>query len=146
MEVGPKLKLAELKRQSSVRLRDGRRHHAALAAVTSDAEAVQALDPQQYPLCDRTGYQQNRELAQRISDAVEAVKTTDEHGPHFLLAWRLYPNEEHPRWQAKSPHYCGCACGGLAPLKKGKKKKKGAAKKKKGAAKKSKAKKTRKKK
>lgn len=146
MEVGPKLKLADLKKQSAVKLRDGRRHHAALAAVTSDAEAVQALDPEQHPLCDRTGYQQNRELAIRISDAVEAVKTTDEHGPHFLLAWRLYPNEEHPRWQAKSPHYCGCACGGLAPLKKGKKKKKGAAKKKKGAAKKTKAKKARKKK
>jgi hypothetical protein len=139
MEVGPKLKLSDLKKQSAVKLRDGRRHHAALAAVTSDAEAVQALDPVQHPLCDRTGYQQNRELAIRISDAVEAVKTTDEHGPHFLLAWRLYPNEEHPRWQAKSPHYCGCACGGLAPLKKGKKKKKkGAAKKKKGAAKKTK--------
>jgi hypothetical protein len=144
MEVGPKLKLSELKKQSSVKLSDGRRHHAALAAVTSDAEAVQALDPKQHPLCDRTGYEQNRELAVRISDAVEAVKTTDEHGPHFLLAWRLYPNQEHPRWQANSPHYCGCACGGLAPLKK-KKKKKGAAKKKK-AAKKTKAKKARKKK
>ena len=144
MEVGPKLKLADLKKQSAVKLRDGRRHHAALAAVTSDAEAVQALDPEQFPLCDRTGYQQNRDLAIRISDALEAVKTSDEHGPHFLLAWRLYPNEEQPRWQAKSPHYCGCACGGLAPLKKGKKKKKAAKKTK--AAKKPKAKKARKKK
>lgn len=37
MEVGPKLKLADLKKQSAVKLRDGRRHHAALAAVTLDA-------------------------------------------------------------------------------------------------------------
>jgi hypothetical protein len=121
MEVGPKLKLGDLNKQT-VKLGDGRLYHGDLAGVTSDAEAAQMSDPAEFPHCDREGHRKNRELAELISDAFDATKKSDEHGPHFLLAWRLYPNQEHPRWQMKEPHSCGCSCGGLAPLK-GKKRK-----------------------
>jgi hypothetical protein len=122
MEIGPKLKLGDLTKQTT-KLDDGRHHHGDLLGVISDAEVAQTLDPVQFPNCDREGHRKNRELADLISDAVDATKRSDEHGPHFLLAWRLYPNQEHPRWQMKEPHSCGCSCGGLAPIK-GKKKRK----------------------
>jgi hypothetical protein len=124
MKVGPKLKVKQLTRKQGLELRDGRERHGALPAVISDAKAAATSDPIAFPHCDRTGYAKNRELAERISDAVEELKVTDEHGPHFILAWRLYPNQEHPRWQNEDPHFCGCSCGNVAPLPGRKKKKK----------------------
>lgn len=135
MRVGPKLKLDELTKKQAMVLADGRERHGPLPGVISDAKAAVDSDPTKFIHCDRAGYGKNRELAERISDAFEELKTSDEHGPHFILAWRLYPNKDHPRWRDDAPHACGCSCGNLAPLP-GRKKKKKSAKKAKSAKKK----------
>jgi hypothetical protein len=51
--------------------------------VKTDAKHAQATD--------KCGYGANRELAKLISEAVRAKKTSDKHGAHFVLGWRLYP-------------------------------------------------------
>jgi hypothetical protein len=124
MRVGPKLQLDQLTKKQAVMLADGRERHGPLPGVISDAKAAVTSDPAKFIHCDRAGYGKNRELAERISDAFEELKTSDEHGPHFILAWRLYPNKDHPRWSDDAPHACGCSCGSLAPLPGRKKKKK----------------------
>jgi len=107
------VQVKQLAKKRGLKLADGRERHGVLPAVTSDAVPFK-----------------NRALAERISDAVESLKTTDEHGPHFILAWRMYPNKDHPRWQTEDPHACGCSCGNVAPLPGRKKKKKTTSKKK----------------
>lgn|SRR5215831_18269409 len=124
MRIGPKRNTKELVQKMGRALADGRERHAALPAVTSDAKVAVTRDPIEFPYCDRAAFAKNRELAQRISDAVEELKRSDEHGPHFILAWRLYPNKDHPRWRDDAPHACGCSCGNVAPLGGRKKKKK----------------------
>src|SRR5215216_167033 len=140
MQIGPKLQVKELTGKLRRKLADGRERHAGLPGVTADAKVAVTRDPIQFPYCDRAAYGKNCELAERISDVVEDLKRSDEHGPHFILAWRLYPNKDHPRWQTEHPHSCGCGCGNVAPLrgrkKKRKSKKKSVAKKTTGAAKK----------
>jgi hypothetical protein len=112
------VQVKQLASKRGLRLADGRERHGPLPGVTSDAVR-----------------HKNRELAERISDVVESVKASDEHGPHFVLAWRMYPNKDHPRWQTEEPHACGCSCGNVAPLP-GRKKKKKTTKKSKTTAKK----------
>jgi hypothetical protein len=112
MQIGPKQSLKNLKKRTGQKLDDGREHHAGLPGVTSDAKAC---DPQGNPHCDTTGHRKNRELAERIGDAMDALKASDEHGSRFVLAWRLYPNKDHPAWQQKDVHFCGCGCGCSAP-------------------------------
>jgi len=107
MRVGPKVQVKQLASKRGLKLADGRERHGPLPGVTSDAVE-----------------NKNRKLAERISDVVESVKASDEHGPHFILAWRMYPNKDHPRWQTEDPHACGCSCGNVAPLPGRKKKKK----------------------
>jgi hypothetical protein len=99
MKIGPRLKSQHLAEGLRIKLVDGREHHAGLLGVTADSKR-----------------DWNSDLAKSIDAAFKKHKTTDEHGPHFLLAWRLYPNKEHPRWQVEEPHSCGCGCGNIAPL------------------------------
>ena len=73
-----------------------------LPGVQTDVKHAEATD--------RCAYQANRELAELIKAAVRAKKNSDEHGAHFVLGWRLYPNKDHPRWNAQE-HSCGCGCG-----------------------------------
>jgi hypothetical protein len=70
------------------------------------------------PYFDRTGNKQNDLLKQAIVDAFikyKKIDLTDPNGPQWLLAWRMYPNEEHPRWANSGFEGCGCNCGCYAP-------------------------------
>ncbi len=74
---------------------------------------------------DRKAHRENGKLAERISDALREIKTTDKNGQWFVLGWRLYPNRTHRRWkQDASSHACGCGCGCHAHSKKGHRKRK----------------------
>jgi hypothetical protein len=100
-EINPKMTRSKLKR--SARKTSAGKGKASLPGVKTDAKHVQATD--------KCGYRANRELAQMIKSAVRAKKNSDKQGKHFVLGWRLYPNEEHPRWKGKDDHACGCGCG-----------------------------------
>jgi len=116
MDVNPKLTLAKLKR-GALKTSQGK-GSAPLPGVKTDAKhaaTADMTDPNS-PFygathCDPQGYWKNRELADRISAAVQELKVSDEHGPRFVLAWRLYPNSGHPCWDPKEVHICGCGCG-----------------------------------
>lgn len=116
VEVSPKLTPAKL-RKSARKTSEGK-GLAPLPGVRTDAKAApvaDANDPRS-PYYGSThhdpdGYETNRKLAARISKAVEELKASDEHGPRFVLAWRMYPNKDHPVWQQKDVHFCGCGCG-----------------------------------
>ena len=67
---------------------------------------------------DRTGKKQNDKLKEAIAKAFIECKNidmTDPDGPQWLLAWRMYPNENHPRWSQSGFEGCGCNCGCYAP-------------------------------
>ncbi|HVY56374.1 MAG TPA: hypothetical protein VHA77_00825 [Xanthobacteraceae bacterium] len=120
VDVNPKLTSTKL-RKSAKKTSEGK-GAAPLPGVTTDAKAAAHADPND-PASpyygsthhDPDGYRKNRQLAKRISKAVEKIKASDEHGPRFVLAWRMYPNKDHPVWQQKDVHYCGCGCGCSAP-------------------------------
>jgi hypothetical protein len=70
------------------------------------------------PYFDRTGKKQNDELKQAIAEVFikyKKIDLTDPNGPQWLLAWRMYPNEDHPRWANSGFEGCGCNCGCYAP-------------------------------
>jgi hypothetical protein len=70
------------------------------------------------PYFDRTGKKQNDKLKEAIVKAFVECKNidlTDPNGPEWLLAWRMYPNENHPRWSNSGFEGCGCNCGCYAP-------------------------------
>jgi len=120
--VEPKVSVAQLKEGMRIAATDGRETHQALPAVTTDSlkgSKADANDPKsEYygaKTLDRDGYRTNRELGNKINEAFKQLKKTDQHGPQFVLAWRLYPNKDHPRWNWDKAHSCGCGCGGMAP-------------------------------
>jgi len=100
-EIYPKMTRTRLKK--GARKTSQGKGRVALPGVKTDAKHVQATD--------KCGYKANRELADLISKAVRAKKNSDKHGAHFVLGWRLYPNQDHPRWNNKDVHSCGCGCG-----------------------------------
>jgi hypothetical protein len=100
-EIRPKMTRAKLR--ISARKTSQGKGRAPLPGVKTDAKHVQATD--------KCGYQANRELAEMIRKAVRVKKNGDKRGKHFVLGWRLYPNNEHPRWNRKDDHACGCGCG-----------------------------------
>lgn len=118
MKIGPKLTPADLRERRGLKHEDGRVYHAELPAVMTDAEAASKANPKDpkspyygSKYFDPKGYAANRELAKKIEEAFKSLKATDKDGPHFVLAWRMYPNADHPRWKRKQPHACGCGCG-----------------------------------
>ena len=100
-KIYPKLTRAKLKKDA--RKTSQGRGRAPLPGVKTDAKHVRATD--------KRGYLANRDLAEMIKKAVRTKKNNDKHGAHFVLGWRLYPNEDHPRWNSKNDHACGCGCG-----------------------------------
>jgi hypothetical protein len=119
VEIYPKLTPAKL-RKSARKTSEGK-GLAPLPGVRTDAKLAATADPtnpkspyfgsRHY---DPNGYQKNRELARRIGEAMNDLKKGDEQGARFVLAWRMYPNKEHPSWHRKDVHFCGCGCGCFA--------------------------------
>jgi hypothetical protein len=114
----PKLSQADLKERRGMKVEDGRVYHAELPGVFTDAEAASKANPNDpnspyfgSQFFDPHGHAANRELAKKIEEAFRSLKKVDKDGPHFVLAWRMYPNKDHPRWQREDPHMCGCGCG-----------------------------------
>jgi hypothetical protein len=119
VEIYPKLTPAKLKK-SARRTSEGK-GLAPLPGVRTDAKlaATADLTNPKSPYYgskhhDPDGYHKNRKLAERIGKAVSDLKKGDEHGSRFVLAWRMYPNKEHPSWQRTDVHFCGCGCGCFA--------------------------------
>ena len=115
-EIHPKLTIAKLKK--GARKTSEGRGLAPLPGVRTDAREAATADPNdpRSPYYrsthhDAKGYATNRKLASRISKAVEDLKVSDEHGARFVLAWRMYPNNDHPSWNRTDVHQCGCGCG-----------------------------------
>ncbi len=120
VEIYPKLTPAKLKKGAK-KTSEGK-GLAPLPGVRTDAKLAATADPSDpnspyYGSThhDPSGHQANRELAQRIEQAVRDLKKSDENGSRFVLAWRLYPNSEHPSWNRKDVHFCGCGCGCYTP-------------------------------
>src|SRR5262245_13742965 len=111
-EIYPKLTIGKL-RKSARKTSEGR-GLASLPGVRTDAKAAVTADvnDSESPYYgssahDPKGYAANRKLADRISRAVHDLKQSDEHGARFVLAWRMYPNSEHPSWHRTDVHQCG---------------------------------------
>ncbi len=115
----PKLTREELLKGKET-LKDGSEFFQSLPAVISDAKRGSEANPDdpesdyhRQKFFDPEGYAKNLELAKKICAAFEECKTKDKDGPHFILAWRMYPNKDHPRWQQQEPYSCACGAGGV---------------------------------
>jgi hypothetical protein len=91
-------KTVEELRASGSKTRDGK---------LVDLDGLEGADGTHYAADDKV----NRQLSHIIHEAVSALKS-DEHGPKFVIGWRLYPNANHPLWKSEhEQHICGCGCG-----------------------------------
>jgi hypothetical protein len=110
----PKLSIEELEkhRTSIFTGSDGRDYHSELpgswsnAKVAAEATEKVCQECRDSPHFDTEGYSTNRELGRRIQEAFSELKV----GKGFVLAWRLYADKDHPRWQVADG--CGCGCSG----------------------------------
>src|SRR6266853_6499370 len=105
MLVKPKLTSEDVNEGGPLTARDGREYYMELPGVWTDSRwgsTTKTNDP--------AAFDKNRELAKRISAAFSDLKKTAKDGSHFILAWRMYPNKDHPRWH-KEEHTCSCSCG-----------------------------------
>jgi hypothetical protein len=94
-----------------------------LEGTWANAEWAQNQDPSDpnspvygNPYFDRDGKRQNDELRKAINEVFikhKKIDLTDPDGPQWVLAWRMYPNKDHRRWQTED--CCGCCCGCAAP-------------------------------
>lgn len=89
----------------------------ALPALRSSAEYAANENNPQLPTnpgwgayYDRGGKAKNDLLKQAIVAAFKLHKPSDAEGQHFVIAWRHYPNADHPRW-SQPEQACGCGCG-----------------------------------
>jgi hypothetical protein len=117
--VQPKLTFPEFEKLTRSTIEDGRVQRPELHGSWSNAKQA-ADDPaglcqscRESSYLDRGGHDANRELANDIEAAFKKWKTSDQHGPQFILAWRLYAHKDHPRF--KESDGCGCGCGCHAP-------------------------------
>jgi hypothetical protein len=116
--VTPMLTSAQLS-EGKETLEDGREFFQSLPAIISDAKRASEANPNDpksnyygYKSSKPKGYAENLELAEEIAAVFKKHKKSDEHGSHFILAWRMYPNKDHPRWHQEE-HACGCSAGGF---------------------------------
>jgi hypothetical protein len=58
----------------------------------------QRHDPQEFPA---NGVSAKKKVS-------TSVKKAKEEGQPFIVAWRLYPDVKHPRWQVGDDAGCGC--------------------------------------
>jgi hypothetical protein len=115
----PKLTRDEVKKHRSVIFTspDGREYQSELPGSWSNArvaaEAVEKVchDCRDSPHFDTEGHGTNRELARRIGETFSELKA----GKGFLMAWRIYPDKDHPRWDVANGCGCGCSCSASAP-------------------------------
>src|SRR3954466_16365649 len=115
--VGPKMTWSQLIEKTDLTAGDGRKNHAELPATWYNAEWVSnnpdAEPPPHFPY----GHAENEKLKRAIQKAFLECKNidlTNPDGSPWLLAWRMYPNADHPDWK-NGMHACGCNCGCLAP-------------------------------
>jgi hypothetical protein len=117
--VGPKLTRRHLQELTDLTAWDGRKYHDDLPATWDNAEWVENnagnVTPEPgFP----EGHKQNLALKQAISDAFIRIKNIDRNDPYgspWFLAWRMYPNAEHPMWKNDDGPECGCNCGCFVP-------------------------------
>jgi hypothetical protein len=112
----PKLTIEGLTKQHAVIFTgaDGREYQAELpgswsnAKVAAEATEKVCQECQDSPHFDTEGYGTNREFGRRIREAFTELKA----GKGFVVAWRIYPDKDHPRWQIADGCGCGCGCWG----------------------------------
>jgi hypothetical protein len=98
-----------------VALGDGREQHPALPELTTNAKQGMLDKTKLCPECqaspylDTDAYNKNTRLAEAISAALNQIRPPDKDGAHFVLAWRLYPIKDHPRFNILDG--CSCGCG-----------------------------------
>jgi hypothetical protein len=116
MGITPRLTVAAYKKALDlVALPDGREQHPALLELTTNAKQgmldVTKLcqECQESPYLDTDAYKKNTKLAEAISEALNKIRPPDKDGAHFVLAWRLYPIKDHPRFNILDG--CSCGCG-----------------------------------
>ena len=110
----PKLTLEDVKKHRSVIFAgpDGREYQSELpgswtnARVAAEATEKVCQECRDSPHFDTEGHGTNRELGKRIGKTFTELKA----GKGFLIAWRLYPDKDHPRWQIADGCGCGCSC------------------------------------
>jgi hypothetical protein len=110
----PKLSIEELKKRRTFIFTgaDGREYQSELpgswtnAKVAADATEKVCQECRDSPHFDTEGYGTNRELGRRIQEAFSELKA----GKGFVMAWRIYPDKDHPRWQIADGCGCGCGC------------------------------------
>jgi hypothetical protein len=118
-EVGPKLTWKQVEELTDLWGTDGRKYHGELPATWDNAEFVSNnlgnIEPAPgFP----DGHAQNVALKQAISKAfveIKKINLEDPNGPLWLLAWRMYPNADHPMWKMEGGPACGCNCGCFCP-------------------------------
>ena len=116
MGITPRLTVDAYKKALNlVELGDGREQHPPLPELTTNAKQgmldVTKLCPecQASPYLDTEAYKKNTQLAEAISAALNKIRPPDQHGAHFVLAWRLYPIKDHSRFNILDG--CSCGCG-----------------------------------
>ena len=118
-EVGPKLTWKQIEELTDLAGPDGRKYHGELPATWDNAEFIaNNLDNVTPAPGFPDGYAQNVALKQAIAKAfieIKKINPNDPNGPLWLLAWRMYPNADHPMWKDGAGPVCGCNCGCFAP-------------------------------
>ena len=117
--VGPKLTWKQLQELTDLTAFDGRKYHASLPATWDNAEFVADnpgnIDPKPgFP----DGHEQNVALKKAIAKVfldIKKINPDDPDGSPWLLAWRMYPNADHPKWKDAGGEMCGCNCGCFIP-------------------------------
>ena len=118
--VGPKMTKEQLMELTDLTAWDGRKYHDDLPATWDNAEWVTdnlgniTPDPG-FP----DGHAQNIILKDAIAKAflkIKKIDPADPNGSPWFLAWRMYPNADHPMWKEQAGHEdCGCNCGCFIP-------------------------------
>jgi len=115
--VGPKLTAQHLEELTDLTAGDGRKYHAELPASWDNAEWVKNHPDHQPPAHFPKGFEQNQKLKAAILKAILEYKEIDPNDPKgtpWFLAWRMYPNKDHPDWK-EGMESCGCNCGCFVP-------------------------------